>query len=79
MFGERPALSPSELFYQRMLAADPVDSVEKAKEFLKERPISSYYDDVSMPALRLAQNDVARGALDDRKAEAIGVYHSMSS
>lgn len=71
MFGDRPALSPSELFYQRMLAGDPAEAVDKAEEFLKERPLSSYYDDVALPGLRLAQNDVARGALDRAQAEAI--------
>jgi hypothetical protein len=71
MFGDRPALSPSELFYQRMLAGDPAEAVDKAEEFLKERPLSSYYDDVALPGLRLAQNDVARGTLDSAQAEAI--------
>jgi predicted PurR-regulated permease PerM len=46
MFGDRPALSPPEIFYQRMLAEDPADTVEKAEEFLKERPLLTYYDEV---------------------------------
>ncbi len=71
MLGDRPALSPSELFYQRMLAGDPAEAVDKAEKFLKERPLSSYYDDVALPGLRLAQNDVARGVLDRAQAEAI--------
>ena len=71
MLGDRPALSPSELFYQRMLAGDPAEAVDKAEEFLKERPLSSYYDDVALPGLRLAQNDVARGVLDRTQTEAI--------
>ena len=71
MLGDRPALSPPELFYQRMLAGDPAEAVDKAEEFLKERPLSSYYDDVALPALRLAQNDVARGALERAQTEAI--------
>jgi predicted PurR-regulated permease PerM len=71
MLGDRPALSPSELFYQRMLAADPAEAVDQAEEFLKERPLSSYYDDVALPGLRLAQNDVARGSLDRVQTQAI--------
>jgi predicted PurR-regulated permease PerM len=71
MLGDRPALSPSELFYQRMLAVDPAEAVEQAEEFLKKRPLSSYYDDVALPGLRLAQNDVARGSLDRVQTEAI--------
>jgi predicted PurR-regulated permease PerM len=71
MLGDRPALSPSELFYQRMLASDPAEAVDKAEEFLKERPLSSYYDDVALPGLILAQNDVARGAVDREQTKAI--------
>ena len=71
MFGDRPALSPPELFYQRMLAEDPAEAVDKAEEFLKERPLSIYYDEVALPGLKLAQNDIARGALDRAQSEKI--------
>jgi predicted PurR-regulated permease PerM len=71
MFGDRPALSPPEIFYQRMLAGDPAEAVDKAEEFLKERPLSTYYDDVALPGLKLAQSDVTRGALDREQAERI--------
>jgi predicted PurR-regulated permease PerM len=71
MFGDRPALSPPEIFYQRMLAGDPAEAVDKAEEFLKERPLSTYYDEVALPALKLAQNDVTRGALDRAQVEKI--------
>src|SRR6201999_2225710 len=62
MFGDRPALSPAEIFYQRMLAGDPTEAAEKAEEFLKERSLSSYYDDVAMKGLLLAQSDLDRDA-----------------
>jgi hypothetical protein len=29
IFGDRPALSPAEIFYQRMLAGDPTEAAEK--------------------------------------------------
>jgi predicted PurR-regulated permease PerM len=64
MFGDRPALSPPEIFYQRMLVGDPTEAADKAEEFLKERSLSSYYDDVALEGLRLAQSDLDRGALD---------------
>jgi predicted PurR-regulated permease PerM len=64
MFGDRPALSPPEIFYQRMLAGDPTEAAEKAEEFLKERSLSSYYDEVALKGLQLAQVDAERGALD---------------
>ena len=64
MFGDRPALSPPEIFYQRMLAGDPTEASEKAEEFLKERSLSSYYDEVALKGLQLAQADAERDALD---------------
>ena len=71
MFGDRPALSPSELFYQRMLAEDPSEAVDKAEKFLKASSLSAYYDEVALPALKLAQNDIVRGALDRVQSEKI--------
>jgi predicted PurR-regulated permease PerM len=67
MFGDRPALSPPEIFYQRMLAGDPTEAAEKAEEFLKERSLSSYYDDVALKGLQLAQSDLDRDALDQAR------------
>ena len=67
MFGDRPALSPPEIFYQRMLAGDPTEASEKAEEFLKERSLSSYYDEVALKGLQLAHIDAERGALDPER------------
>ncbi len=67
MFGDRPALSPPEIFYQRMLAGDPTEAAEKAEEFLKERSLASYYDEVALKGLLLAQADADRGALDQER------------
>jgi predicted PurR-regulated permease PerM len=67
MFGDRPALSPPEIFYQRMLAGDPTEASEKAEEFLKERSLTSYYDEVALKGLQLAQSDAERGALDHQR------------
>jgi hypothetical protein len=64
MFGDRPALSPAEIFYQRMLAGDPTEATEKAEEYLKERSLSSYYDEVAIKGLLLAQSDLERNVLD---------------
>ena len=70
MFGDRPALTPPEIFYQRMLAGDPTEAAEKAEQFLKKRSLASYYDQVAVPGLRLAQNDFDRGALQlERQAK----------
>jgi predicted PurR-regulated permease PerM len=67
MFGDRPALTPPEIFYQRMLAGDPTEAAEKAEQFLKERSLASYYDEVALKGLQLAQFDADRGALDQER------------
>ncbi len=64
IFGDRPALSPAEMFYQRMLAGDPTEAAEKAEAFLKEKSLSAYFDEVAIKGLQLAQVDAKRGALD---------------
>jgi predicted PurR-regulated permease PerM len=78
MFGDRPALSPPEIFYQRMLAGDPTEAAQKAEEFLKERSLASYYDEVALKGLQLAQADAERGALDQERLvkirDAIGEF-----
>ena len=71
MFGDRPALSPPEIFYQRMLAGDPTEASDKAEEFLKERSLASYYDEVALKGLQLAQVDAERGALDQERLKLI--------
>jgi predicted PurR-regulated permease PerM len=71
MFGDRPALSPPEIFYQRMLAGDPTEASDKAEEFLKERSLTSYYDEVALRGLQLAQADAERGALDHERLTTI--------
>ncbi|HYF07001.1 MAG TPA: AI-2E family transporter [Acetobacteraceae bacterium] len=63
MLGDRPALTPPESFYQRMLAGDPDEALDQAELLLKERSLSSYYDEVALKGLQLAAADVARGVL----------------
>jgi predicted PurR-regulated permease PerM len=64
LLGDRPALAPEESFYQRMLADDPDEAAHQAEAFLKDKPLSIYYDEVAIKGLALAQLDVNRGALD---------------
>jgi hypothetical protein len=47
-----------------MLAGDPTEAAEKAEEFLDGRSLSSFYEDVALKGLQLAQADLERGALD---------------
>ncbi len=67
--GDQPALEPEELFYQRALAGDTDALAEQAEKCLKEKPLAAYIDAVAMPALRLAQLDLARGSLAEDRLE----------
>ncbi|WP_237478225.1 AI-2E family transporter [Lichenibacterium dinghuense] len=71
MLGDRPALEPQEVFYQRLLADDPVEASDRAESQLKEGTLGAYYDDVLLPGLLLAQDDVAAGRLDHGRQERI--------
>jgi predicted PurR-regulated permease PerM len=71
LFGDRPALTPVESFYQRMLAGDVDEVHDQAELLLKERSLSSYYDEVVVPGLRLALVDRRRGALTRDALDAI--------
>jgi AI-2E family transporter len=64
LLGDRPPLAPEESFYQRLLVDDPDEAAHQAEGFLKNKPLSAYYDEVAMRGLGLAQLDVNRGALD---------------
>jgi predicted PurR-regulated permease PerM len=63
LFGDQPALTPVENFYQRMLAHDPDEALHQADILLKENSLSTYYDDVAINGLRLAAYDAERGVL----------------
>jgi len=71
LLGDRPALTPVESFYQRMLAGDPDEAREQAEALLKDRPLSSYYDEVALKGLQLAANDSARGVLTEAQLQRI--------
>lgn len=69
LLGDRPALTPPELFYQRMLADDPVEAADHARLALREMDLDRYDDEVILPGLLLAQADAGQGRLDrDRQA-----------
>jgi predicted PurR-regulated permease PerM len=64
LFGDRPPLSHTEVFYQRMLANDPVEASDHAQRCLEDMSIAHYLDNVALPALLMAQEDVGQGRLD---------------
>jgi len=72
ILGDRPALDPEEIFYQRMLANDPAEAIDQGWQFLKERALVTYYDEVVLAGLRLAQEDFSRGGFDRERQEVVG-------
>jgi predicted PurR-regulated permease PerM len=68
MLGDRPALTPTESFYQRVLANNPDEALAQAEALLAERPLVDYYDGVVLEGLKLAAEDEARGTIDAARA-----------
>ncbi|KAB0679974.1 AI-2E family transporter [Aureimonas leprariae] len=84
MLGDRPALSPSQIFYQRMLGGATREAAGQARELLKERALATYYDEIALEGLRLAHEDVARFAVEgDRletlRASTLGLVKSLET
>ncbi len=71
LLGDRPALTPAENLYQRMLAGDPDEALDSAETLLKERSLTSYYDEVALKGLQLAANDATRGVMTARQLEQV--------
>ena len=71
LLGDEPPLLPHELFYQRMLAGDPAEAVAQARELLKARAASTYFDEIALEAIRRAHLDVARGVVSGDRLAAL--------
>jgi predicted PurR-regulated permease PerM len=71
LLGDRPALTPVETLYQRLLAGDPDEVLEQADGLMKGRALSSYYDDIALKALRLVASDLSRGVVKPGQLEKI--------
>jgi predicted PurR-regulated permease PerM len=71
LFGDRPALTPDENFYQRILAGDPDEALTQAEALLRENSLMAYYDEVAIKGLRLAYNDMARGVVTELQLKRI--------
>ena len=69
--GDQPALTPAQLVYQRLLAGDPIEAAEQAREFLKSAPLETYYDSILGEGLGLAAADNRLGHLDAERLDRI--------
>ena len=72
MLGDQPTLSPEERVYQRMLAFDDDEVREVAEKYFQDakKPVE-FYDDVLIPALRLAEGDRHTGVLTEEQEQAV--------
>jgi len=64
LFGDEPALSPAQRFYQRLIARDAEDAAELVEELLKDQSVADLYDDVLIPAVSLVEEGRYAGLLD---------------
>jgi AI-2E family transporter len=71
LLGDKPALTPQQSFYQRVLAGDSAEATHHAELALKDEPLASYLDDVALKGLQLAERDFERGALDEENLKRI--------
>jgi predicted PurR-regulated permease PerM len=67
LLGSEPVLTPQESLYQRLLAGDPDEATERAEEYLKEKSLLAFYDEIAIPALTMVEYDGSRGVLDDER------------
>lgn len=77
LLGDRPALTPVESFYQRILADNPDEALAQAEQLMTDQTLPDYYDGVVLEGLKLAVEDQARGTIDH--AGAVRMTRSMRS
>jgi len=71
LLSDQPALTPAQRFYQRMLAGDIDEITFEAEQLLKKQSLVTYYDEVALPALVMAQEDTRRGRFDHNRLAAM--------
>jgi predicted PurR-regulated permease PerM len=65
LLADQPTLTPSERLYQRLLAFDYNEPLRTARKHVKSSSLASFYDDLLIPALVLAEQDRHAGDLND--------------
>lgn len=71
LLSEEQALTPSEEFYQRLVAARLDDASELAENYLKDNSLTKLYDAVLVPVITAAEMDAQRNALLAEERSAI--------
>jgi PAS domain-containing protein len=71
LLGSEPVLDPPAQLYQRMLSRDFDEMLQLANEYIENHSLTSFYDDVFLPALLMAEHDRHRGALAEVRQQFI--------
>ena len=71
LFGDEPALSAPQGFYQRILAEDVMEATDQAEAYLKDHSLEDYLDDVVIAGLALAVLDLRAGNLEKQRLPAL--------
>jgi hypothetical protein len=65
LLGDQPEISPSSLYYQRLLALDQNEARQVLEQYLKDKPLTELYSEVLIPAMSLVEQDRHRNELDE--------------
>ncbi|WP_371866233.1 AI-2E family transporter [Duganella radicis] len=71
MFGELPALTMPQNFYQRALSGDAHEIITSAKRYMQHKSLAEYCDGVLLPALHLANFDLKDSAITPDEEEKV--------
>lgn len=64
ILGSAPVLLPQERFYQRLISGNVEEAIELADREIEKDGVAAFYDDIAVPALRLAEADIAGDLAD---------------
>ena len=64
LLGDRPALTPAQRLYQRLLARDEDEAGDLLEERIDEASMVAAFDDTLLPTLALAREDLRKGRID---------------
>lgn len=71
LLGDRPPIAPEHRFYQRLLAGDHEELDEIIAAYIQCGEAQALFDDVALPALRLADHDVRSGSLEPEEQKEV--------
>lgn len=75
LLGDEPVLGRHVVLYQRLVARDQDEAADLVDEYLREHSVEETYQDLLLPALALARQDLDRDELDPESAH--GLYRMV--